>query len=90
MIETELTIMSEQGLHARTADSFVRLTNRYLSDIRIRNLTKISNFVNAKSILKILTLGIYYGHRIQITAEGQDEAAAIKEIAALITSNFLN
>lgn len=88
MVDTELTVKSEQGLHARPADLFVRATNRYLSDIRIRNLTNGSGFVNAKSILKILALGVYNGYRIQVTAEGPDESAALEEITALIKGNF--
>ena len=88
MIEAVLTVKSEQGLHARPADLFVRAANRFQSDIQVRNLTSGSELVNAKSILKILALGVYNGYRIQISAEGPDEAAAVEEIIALINSNF--
>ena len=89
MIEAVLTVKSEQGLHARPADLFVRAANRYQSKIRIRNLTSDSEYVNAKSILKILALGVYNGYKIQIAAEGADETAAVAEITRLINSNFL-
>ena len=88
MIEAELTVKSEQGLHARPADLFVRSANRFQSDIHIRNLNNDSEYVNAKSILKILALGVYSGYRIKLTAEGPDEETAIKEISALVNSNF--
>ena len=88
MIEAVLTVKSEQGLHARPADLFVRAANRYQSKIRVRNFTSDSGYVNAKSILKILALGVYNGYKIQIAAEGADEVEAVAEIARLINSNF--
>jgi phosphotransferase system HPr (HPr) family protein len=88
MLEAVLTVKSEQGLHARPADLFVRAANRFQSTIQVRNLTSNSDYVNAKSILKILALGVYNRYRIQIAVDGPDEAAAIAEISALINSNF--
>jgi len=88
MIEVELTVKSEQGLHARPADLFVRAANRFQSDIRIRNLTNGSEYVNAKSILKILSLGVYSGFKIQLTVDGSDETEAVEVITALVNSNF--
>jgi phosphotransferase system HPr (HPr) family protein len=86
MIETELTLNNEQGLHARPADLFVRTANKFKSDIKVRNLSTDSDDVNAKSILRILSLGVYSGHKIRIIAEGDDENQAIKEISNLINS----
>jgi phosphotransferase system HPr (HPr) family protein len=88
LIEAELTVNSEQGLHARPADLFVRAANRFQSNILIRNLTNRSEYVSAKSLLKILALGVYHGYKIQLHVEGPDEDAAIEEIAALVNSNF--
>ena len=88
MIEVELMVRSEQGLHARPADLFVRSANRFVSEIRIRNLTSGSEYVNAKSILRILALGVYNGYRIQLAVDGPDETAAVEEITALVNSNF--
>ena len=88
MIEVELTVKSEQGLHARPADLFVRAANRFQSEIRIRNLTNGSEYVNAKSILKILSLGVYSGFKIQLTLDGSDETEAVEVITALVNSNF--
>jgi phosphotransferase system HPr (HPr) family protein len=88
LVEAELIVNSEQGLHARPADLFVRAANRFLSEIRVRNLTNRSDFVNAKSILRILALGVYKGFRIQLTFEGPDETAALNEMVALVKNNF--
>ena len=88
MVETELTINNDQGLHARPADLFVRTANKFKSDITVRNLSTGSNDVNAKSILRILSLGVYSGHTIQVMANGEDESQAIEEIATLVNHNF--
>ena len=88
MVETELTLKNDQGLHARPADLFVRTANKFKSDITVRNLSTGSNDVNAKSILRILSLGVYNGHTIQVMADGEDETQAIEEIATLVNHNF--
>jgi phosphocarrier protein len=88
MIETELTLNNKQGLHARPADLFVRTANKFKSDIKVCNLSTESDDVNAKSILRILSLGVYSGHKIRVMANGDDENQAIEEISNLINSNF--
>lgn len=88
MVEAELILKNEQGLHARPADLFVRTANKFQSDIKIKNITTNSDEVNAKSILRILSLGVYSGHIIHVAANGDDEAEAIKEISKLINQNF--
>ena len=88
MIEAELTVNSEQGLHARPADLFMRAANKYKSDIQICNLTNSSGFVSAKSILRILALGVYHGYRIRLRINGTDEKEAAAELSALVNSNF--
>jgi phosphotransferase system HPr (HPr) family protein len=89
MVEAELTVCSDQGLHARPADLFVQFTNRFRSEIKIRNLTNCSEYVDAKSILKILALGVYKGFRIRLCIDGPDEEAALNEISALVNNNFM-
>jgi phosphocarrier protein len=88
MIETQLTVKSEQGLHGRPADLFVRTANQFDSDLTIRNVTSSSHAVNAKSILRVLSLGVYRGHVIHVMADGVDEGKAIQAITRLVRSNF--
>ncbi len=88
MVQAEITLNNELGLHARPADLFVRTANKFKSDIKVSNLSTGSNDVNAKSILRILTLGVYGGHTIRVSAEGEDEGQALAAISALIEHNF--
>jgi len=88
MVQTEITLHNEQGLHARPADLFVRTANKFKSEIKVSNLSTGSADVNAKSILRILSLGAYSGHTIRVSAEGEDELQAIEEIQTLVTQDF--
>jgi len=84
----DVVVVSEQGLHAKPADLFVRAANGFASNIRIMNLTRHTPYENAKSILKVLSLGIYRRHQVRIEAEGMDEEAAINALSRLIESDF--
>jgi len=88
LIEAELTVKSEQGLHARPAHLFMRAANKYQSDIQVCNLTNRSDFVSAKSILKILALGVYHGYQVQLRISGVDEKEAAAELCTLVRNNF--
>jgi phosphotransferase system HPr (HPr) family protein len=81
-------IENEVGLHARPAALFVQTAAKYKSKIKVRNATRGSPFMDAKSILSVLGLGVAKGHEIEVTAEGEDEQAALETIARLIESDF--
>jgi phosphocarrier protein len=84
----DVVVVSEQGLHAKPADLFVRAANGFSSIIRIMNLTRQTPYENAKSILKVLSLGIYRNHQVRIQAEGIDEKEAVDALSHLIESDF--
>lgn len=88
MEKGKVKIVNEVGLHARPAALFVAKAASFKSDIRIHNATKEGKWVSAKSILGVLTLGVEKDHEIEITAEGADEAEAVKQIIALIENDF--
>jgi phosphocarrier protein HPr len=78
-------IKNRLGLHARAAANFVRLSNKFSSDIK---LIKDGYEVNGKSILGILSLAAAQGSELQIMAKGLDAEEAIGEIEKLIESGF--
>lgn len=88
MIETTIIINHSVGLHARPAALFVQTAKKFSSTIKVRNLTMNGNFVDAKSIIMVLTLGVLKDHEIMIQADGPDEANASAALTALIESNF--
>lgn len=83
-----LKVINEVGLHARPASEFVKAASQFRSKILVRNVTKDSKAVDAKSILSVLTLGVEKDHEIELTAEGDDETQAIQLLRELIESDF--
>ncbi|WP_028829035.1 HPr family phosphocarrier protein [Proteocatella sphenisci] len=81
MIKVAFEIKNRLGLHARPAATFVQACNKYKSEI---NLIFNNRAVNAKSIIGILALGVAYGDKIEVEADGPDEAAAMEEIKELL------
>lgn len=81
-------IQNEVGLHARPAALFVQTVAKFKAKIKVRNATRNTPFVEAKSILSVMGLGVAKGHEIELTIEGEDEQAALETIAQLIKSDF--
>ena len=83
-----LKVINEVGLHARPAAEFVKLATQFKSRIMIRNLTRASAAVDAKSILSVLVLGVEKDHEIELSSDGEDEIQAIQSLRELIESDF--
>ncbi len=89
MYTQQTTVVNQTGLHARPASDFVTEAKKYASKITIRNLSDdTANAVNAKSIVRILSEGMGPGTKVEISAEGEDETAAVDGLVALIDSGF--
>lgn len=91
MKEVKVIVEAKVGLHARPASLFVQEAAKYTSDIHVYCQdpeTKEDRNANAKSILGILTLGVFQGTEITISAEGDDEEQAVAALAALVKDNF--
>ena len=88
MLQLDLTILNETGMHARPAALFVKRASEFTSEIQIRNVSIYSDWVNAKSILGVLSLGIEKGHQIQLSLSGSDEGLAAESISHLITKEL--
>ena len=72
MPEATIPVKHKVGLHARPASLFVQTAAKFSSTIKVKNLSANGNFVDAKSIIMVLTLGVMKDHEIQIQAEGAD------------------
>ena len=85
MLVKEVEVKNQVGLHARPATFFIQKANEFKSSIWVE---KEERRVNAKSLLGILSLGIIGGTVIKIIADGDDEAAAVESLIALVDSGF--
>ena len=81
----DVVITNASGLHARPATFFIQKANGYKATIWVE---KDNRRVNAKSLLGVLSLGIVGGTSIRITADGNDEEAAVDALVALVESGF--
>ena len=85
MKELNVTLRNEEGLHARPAAMFVRAANQFASDITI---VSDGDEVNGKSIIGIMSLGLYSGQEITLQAEGADEDEAVKYLGNFIRNEL--
>ncbi len=88
IVSAKLTIDNPAGLHARPAALFVQTAANFGAAVRVRNLTRGTPFVDAKSILGIMTIGVKKGHDIEVEAAGDDAEEAIQALSALVANNF--
>ena len=68
MVEKEATVVPEAGLHERPAARFVKEAKSYSSDIVV---VKDGREANAKSSLRLMTLGAKHGERV-VRAEEEE------------------
>lgn len=86
MVRREVEIINKTGLHARPASDFVLAAKKYESKITI--CKEGGEPVNAKSMVRLLAECIGQGTKVDLTADGVDELAALDELVALIESGF--
>ncbi|MEJ6120655.1 fused PTS fructose transporter subunit IIA/HPr protein [Vibrio sp. 2-Bac 85] len=78
------TIKNPHGLHARPGAMLVHTTKKFKSKIQMINLDGDGKSVNAKSLMKVMTLGIKFGNKLQFTAQGEDAQEALTAIGKAI------
>lgn len=81
----EVKIANKYGLHARPAAEFVKLANRFSSDIWVR---KDDVEVSGKSIMGVMMLAAEHGSTIVIRAAGEDSNDALVALESLVSSRF--
>lgn len=82
------TIRNEHGLHARPSANLVNEVKKFTSKITVQNLTRESEVVSAKSLMKIVALGVTQGHRLRFVAEGEDAKQAIESLGKAIANGL--
>jgi PTS hybrid protein len=75
------TLVNPSGLHARPAAEFVRLASTFDATITV-------NGVDAKSLLRIMSLGLGIGTSVSVEATGPEADKAVAELTALLASGF--
>jgi phosphocarrier protein len=81
MTSRSVTVTNPLGMHARAAARFVRLAGRFTSQIRVARNEQV---MDGKSIMGLLLLAAARGSILVISADGEDEAAAVEALSALV------
>jgi phosphocarrier protein HPr len=81
----QVTIVNRYGLHARPAAEFVKLANRYTSEVWIQ---KDDVEVSGKSIMGVMMLAAECGSQVRIRASGDDAREAVEALAQLVQNRF--
>ncbi len=84
-MEAEATIINKSGVHARPAAMMAQMGRRYKSKI---TYTAKGLTVDGKNIIPITSVGMTYGTKVIVRAEGEDEKEAVEAIIKLINERF--
>lgn len=83
MIKETVEITNPTGLHTRPGQRFVVKAKEFSCEITVK---KDNKEASAKSLLKMLKLGINEGSKIEIICDGEDEQKAMDELKLFIST----
>lgn len=78
--EATFTLRNPHGLHARPSAVLVKAVKQWQSQIRVENLDTRSAIVDAKNLMRVVSLGAKQGHRLHFMASGEDAHQALDAI----------
>jgi phosphocarrier protein len=84
-VERVCLIQNKLGLHLRAAAAFVKVAERYKSDV---SLEREGTRANGKSIIALVTLAASLGTSVKIVAEGPDAEEAVGALVTLVEDRF--
>lgn len=85
MVERDVVVHSDAGIHARPAMMIVREAMKYQCEI---TLIKDDIEADGKSIMSVLGLAIISGSKLKIRASGEGENELVSYILNLIENDF--
>ena len=89
LAEETVQIMNRYGLHGRPTTLFVKLANRFVSEVKVSRLNDSkSEEVDGKSAIALLSLGLEHGGMLRIRALGEDASDAVTALAELVRTKF--
>jgi len=87
MISKDYVILATEGIHARPATALLKLTRKFVSDIKLKKNDKL---VPMKSMLNILAISAKCGESITVLIEGDDEAVAAAALEIFFNEEMKN
>ena len=81
MVNKDVVVRCESGLHNRQATYFVQKANEFESSIWLESNNRK---MNAKSLLGIMSLSVVTGATVTLSAVGPDAEAAVDALCQLL------
>ncbi|HWA44212.1 MAG TPA: HPr family phosphocarrier protein [Hypericibacter adhaerens] len=85
--ERSIVITHQVGLHARPSVKLTKLAKSFDADIRVRG-EGTEDWVDAKSIVRVMGLKLREGTTIFFKADGPDAAQALDALVGLVERDF--
>ena len=82
MVEKTFQVISDNGIHARSASELVKAAGEFNCDIK---LTLDDTTVDFKSIMGVMSLGVYKDEIIKVICSGIDELDASNHLEFLLS-----
>ncbi|OXS16888.1 phosphoenolpyruvate--protein phosphotransferase [Zobellella denitrificans] len=86
--EVTVVVRNPHGLHARPGAMLVQTAKKFEADIQVRNLDGDGHSVSAKSLMKVISLGVKAGHQLVFKAEGSDAEAALAGLVEAVNNGL--
>ncbi|AKU07554.1 MULTISPECIES: phosphocarrier protein HPr [Haloferax] len=84
-MERTVTVVPEDGLHARPASQFVETANSFDADVQLGRADE-DDLVPAASMLAVTGLGVGHGESVRLVAEGDDAEAALDALEDILST----
>jgi len=81
VVSRQITVQNELGIHARPAAEFVRVANKFRSEI---TLIKDEQRFSASSLIDVLRANLDKGASATLEARGADAEAAVTRLEKLL------
>jgi phosphocarrier protein len=85
MQQRDIEIVNKLGLHARASAKLTQTASSFKSGVF---LSRNGRRINAKSIMGVMMLAAAKGSTVKLETDGEDEAAAMEALSALIAGRF--
>ncbi len=85
-MERTLTVVPEDGLHARPAATFVETANSFDADVTVEAVDGNRPAVSADSMLGVTGLGVRGGDDVRLVADGSEAAAALDALERILST----
>ena len=82
--ERTVTVVPEDGLHARPAALFVEEANEHDAEVEVGPVG--GDLVSAGSMIAVTGLGVRGGDEVRLVADGDDATAALDALEAILTT----